>query len=389
MNIMKTYNRLPVSFTHGEGIRLYDENGKGYIDAISGIGVNALGHAHPAIVKAISTQAGKVIHTSNLYGITPQEVLAGKLTGISGMENVFFANSGAEANEAAIKLAHRFASAKGKEFPEIIVTEGAFHGRTIATLSATDGKKIQKGFFTIKNHFKQVPYNNYKAVEESIGKNTVAVMVEPIQGEGGIRIPDTDYLNNLRKICDKNDLLLIFDEVQTGNGRTGKYFAYQYSGIKPDILTTAKGLANGVPIGACLTQGKAAALFQPGSHASTFGGNFLACAAANAVIDTIKKDNLTENAEQRGKQLLNLIKGELAGCSGILEIRGLGLMIGIELETDCSEVTGKALKEGFLINVTRQKIVRLLPPLIINKDETIYLAEGVCKLIKNFITPGS
>ncbi len=385
MMIMNTYNRLPVSFTHGEGIWLYDENGKKYLDAISGIGVNALGHAHPAVVEAISAQAGRVIHTSNLYGIGQQEKLAGKLAGISGMEKVFFANSGAEANEAAIKLAHKHAFARGKEYPEIIVTEGAFHGRTIATLSATEGKKIRKGFYTIENHFKRVPYNDAAAVEKAIGKNTTAVMVEPVQGEGGICIPDPGYLKMLREICDKNDLLLIFDEVQTGNGRTGKYFAFQHSDILPDVLTTAKGLANGVPIGACLAGKNASELFQPGSHASTFGGNFLACTAANSVVDTIIANDLAANAQRTGALLVDFLKKEVGDKSSVAEIRGMGLMIGIELKEDCPDFTVKALEAGLLVNVTRGKVIRLLPPLIITEEETLFLAGKLGSLIKEYL----
>jgi acetylornithine aminotransferase len=383
---MNTYGRLPVSFVKGEGCWLYDADGNRYLDAISGIGVCNLGHHHPAVTQAICDQAHKVLHTSNLYGIEQQEKLAEKLTKVSGMERVFFANSGAEANEAAIKLA-RFYGNKIKKItnPSIVVMESSFHGRTLATLSATGNRKIQAGFEPLVSGFVRAPYNDLNALTHIAGNNpsVVAVLVEPVQGEGGVNIPDADYLNGVREICTKNGWLMMLDEVQTGNYRTGKYFAYQHNGILPDVVTTAKGLGNGVPIGACLAQGEAATLFQPGNHGSTFGGNPLACAAANAVLDTLMSDTMESHIESISNTVIAELKSRLSNNPHVVTIRHLGLMIGIELNQDCGHLVQKGLDKGILINVTAGKVIRLLPPLILGSDEISVLADKVCLLIQS------
>ncbi|MFZ9609658.1 MAG: aspartate aminotransferase family protein [Methylococcales bacterium] len=385
-HIMPTYNRLPITFDRGEGAWLFDEKNNRYLDALSGIAVCNLGHAHPAIQHAICEQSKKLIHTSNLYGIPGQELLADKLTEKSGMDNVFFCNSGAEANEAAIKLARKYGHEKGIENPAIIVMEKSFHGRTLATLSATGNSKVQYGFTPLVEGFVRVPYNNIKAVEIALAqnKNIVAILVEPIQGEGGINIPAPLYINDLRKLCDQFDLLLMLDEIQTGIGRTGKFLAFQHNDIIPDVCTLAKALGNGVPIGACLARGKAAELLSSGSHGSTFGGNPLACSAALAVLATLDEQNLIKSATQKG-ELIRLGLGEhLKNNNHVVDIRNKGLMIGIELDSPCAELIKLALQQHLLINVTNETTIRLLPPLIIDDQQIELLVETLSGIINNY-----
>ncbi|GGO83064.1 acetylornithine aminotransferase [Marinobacterium nitratireducens] len=383
--IMNTYNRLSVAFDHGEGTWLYDTDGNKYLDALSGIAVCGLGHAHPAVTHAITEQASKLIHTSNLYSVPLQERLAARLTALSGMDNVFFGNSGAEANEAAIKLARRYGHQQGVDNPAIIVMEGAFHGRTLATLSATGNRAVQVGFEPLVGGFLRAPYNDVEAIRTIAANNpnVVAILVEPIQGEAGIRIPADDYLNQLRDICDDNDWLLMLDEVQTGNGRTGEYFAYQHNGILPDVVTTAKGLGNGVPIGACLARGKAAEVLTPGTHGSTYGGNPLACAAALAVVDTIQNDNLCKRARALGERICDGFREQLTGSDYVREIRNKGLMIAIELNEAGSELAVLSKVKGILLNVTGGgRVVRLLPPLTMTDGEADLLVNTLSKLIQ-------
>ncbi|MFT5575791.1 MAG: acetylornithine/N-succinyldiaminopimelate aminotransferase [Bermanella sp.] len=384
--VMSTYNRLPVSFSHGEGVWLFDDNGKRYLDAISGIAVNALGHAHPELTRRLQAQAGELLHTSNIYGVKNQQTLADALCTASGMDNVFFCNSGAEGNEAAIKLARLYGHSREIDRPTIIVMENAFHGRTMATLTASGSRKVQAGFEPLINGFTRAPFGDIKALE-NIAKNNhdvCAVLLEPIQGEGGINMLPDGFMESLRALCDKNHWLLMLDEVQTGNGRTGKYFAYQHSTVLPDVVVTAKGLGGGVPIGACLAKGTAANLFKPGNHGSTFGGNPLACAAALAVIESLQKDKLIENAEAMGNLLVDGLKQRLGANKGVLKIRGKGLMVGIEMATNCGELVQQALEAGLLINVTADKVVRLLPPLIISEPEIQGLIDLLCPLIDAF-----
>ena len=380
---MKNYARLDVTFTHGKGALLWDSNGKEYIDALGGIAVCALGHAHPNIQAAISDQASKLLHTSNIYEIEVQRNLANKLCELSAMDNVFFGNSGAEANEAAIKLARLYGHSKNIETPTLIVTDGSFHGRTLATLTATGNRKIQAGFEPLVRGFVRAPYNDIEAIE-IIGKNNkeiVAVMVEPITGEGGINIPDENYLIKLRELCDQRGWLLILDEIQTGMGRTGKWFAHQYQGIMPDVMTLAKALGNGVPIGACLAHGKAATLFQPGHHGSTYGGNPLSCRAALTVIDTIEQDHLLERVNELSELFLTGFKQKLNAQQGVKEIRGKGLMLGIELDIPCAELVKQALAKGLLINVTAANVVRLLPPYVMSNEQATQVIDMVSELV--------
>ena len=386
-HVMNTYARLPVTFSHGQGCRVTDIEGKEYLDALSGIAVSTLGHAHPKLVAAIAAQAGRLLHTSNLYAIREQEQLSDKLAELSGMQEIFFCNSGCEANEAAIKLARFYGHKKGIDTPTIIVMEKAFHGRTMATLSATGNRKAQAGFEPLVSGFVRVPYDDLaaiKAVAEH-NKNIVAVMLEIIQGEGGIHLASTEYQKGLRQLCDDQDWLLICDEVQCGMARTGKWFGYQHAGIQPDVATLAKGLGSGVPIGACMAGGKAAGLFGPGNHGSTFGGNQLASTAALTTIATIQQDDLMANAESVGALIRQLMAEALAGTKGVAEIRGHGLMIGIELDRPCGELVGKALAAGLLINVTADKVVRLLPPLIFSEKDAKELVDRITPLIKEFL----
>ena len=382
-SIMPTYKRLDVCFTHGEGCWLYDTAGRRYLDALSGIAVCGLGHSHPAVTQAITTQAGKLLHTSNLYGIGPQQELAERITRLAGMDSVFFGNSGAEANEAAIKIARLYGHQKGIDKPSIIVMEGAFHGRTLATLSATGSRKVQAGFEPLVSGFVRARYGDLPEIA-AIARNNpriVAVLVEPVQGEAGIRIAPPGYLQGLREICDAHGWLLMLDEVQTGNGRTGRMFAWQHEGAAPDVLTTAKGLGNGVPIGACLARGKAASVFGPGNHGSTFGGNPLACAAANAVLQTIEDEHLCEHAARMGDLLVQQLRERLAGVPGVREVRGKGLMVGIELQAPGSGLVEAALAEGLLINVTADNVIRLLPPLVISEAEVTQITDILVRLL--------
>ena len=382
-HIMTTYAPMSVTFSHGEGLILWDTEGKEYLDALAGIAVCGLGHAHPAVTQAISEQAGKLLHTSNLYLIENQQKLADKLCEHSGLDRVFFSNSGAEANEAAIKIARKYGHEKNIDIPTIIVMENSFHGRTMATLSATGSRKVQAGFEPLVQGFARAPFNDIESIKNiaQSNKNIVAVMVEPVQGESGIKIPDADYLNQLREICDNNNWLLILDEIQTGMGRTGKWFAFQHTGIRPDVMTLAKSLGNGVPIGACLANEKAASVMKPGSHGSTFGGNPLACAAALAVINTIEKNQLLSNAAEQGSYLLEQLKNKIGSTEGVREIRGLGLMIGIELEQNCTELANQALQQGLLISVQAENVIRLLPPLILNKEQTDTIVTKISGLV--------
>lgn len=384
---MATYRRLPVTFTHGEGAWLWDEAGKRYLDALSGIAVCGLGHAHPAVRDALCEQAGSLIHTSNLYQIAAQTELGARLTACAGMDRVFFGNSGAEANEAAIKLARLHGHHRGIERPAILVMENSFHGRTLATLSATGNRKVQAGFEPLVQGFVRVPYNDLGAVETAAAnrQDIVAVLVEPIQGEGGINIPAPDYLPRLRAICDRQGWLLMLDEIQTGMGRTGRLFAHQHTGIQPDVMTLAKGLANGVPIGACLARGVAATVLGPGSHGSTFGGNPLACRAASAVLATLEGEGLVDRATHLGNQIKTSLRQALARQPGVRDIRGLGLMIGIELDRPCAELVGQALAAGLLINVTADRVIRLLPPLILERDQVELLVDQLARLIVAFL----
>ena len=384
--LMTTYGRLPVSFERGEGSWLWDTAGKRYLDAISGIAVCSLGHAHPAVAEALCAQAGQLVHTSNLYGIQRQQALGDRLTAVAGMERVFFANSGAEANEAAIKLARLHGHGRGIERPAIVVMDGSFHGRTLATLSATGNRKVQAGFEPLVSGFIRVPFDDLEAIA-ALGKNKdiAAVLVEPVQGEGGIRIPTDDYLPGIRALCDEHGWLMMLDEIQTGLCRSGEWFAWQHSGARPDVLTSAKALGNGVPIGACLARGAAAELFHPGNHGSTFGGNPLVCAAALAVIDTMDTENLAARAKTLGAQLQASFREALAAIDGVREIRGQGLLLAIELERPCGELVQRALDEGLLINVTAGNVVRLLPPLTLSNDEADILMGGVAKLISDFL----
>lgn len=386
--IMNTYGRLPVTFTKGKGAHVFDTDGKAYLDALSGIAVCGLGHGHPAVTKAIREQADNLVHTSNLYGIGQQQTLAEKLTAISGMDNVFFSNSGAEANEAAIKIARKYGHNKGITSPTILVVENAFHGRTMATLTATANPAAQEGFGPLLEGFTRVAYNDLNAAQQAVKENSniVAVLVEPVQGEGGVTAATNQYMNGLRALCDANDMLLMLDEIQTGNGRTGKYFAFQYFDWCPDVLTTAKGLGNGVPIGACLAKGKAAEVLQPGSHGSTYGGNPLACSAANAVIDTITNENLCERVLELGDRIRNQIDAQLKDTGLVTEYRGKGLMIGVVLNTqeNAAGIMKSALEAGLLLNVTAGNVVRLLPPFIITDEEADEIAAKVCDQITAF-----
>ncbi|MDP1538191.1 MAG: aspartate aminotransferase family protein [Burkholderiales bacterium] len=384
-HVMNTYGRLPVTFERGEGVWLWDTAGKRYLDALAGVAVCGLGHCHPRYTAALQAQAGKLVHTSNIYGIALQEQLADRLAALSGMDNVFFCNSGCEANEAAIKLARLYGHQKGIEAPAIVVLEQAFHGRTIATLSATGSRKVQAGFEPLVAGFVRVPFDDLEAVRRVAenNRNVVAVLVELIQGEGGVNVCHDDYLRGLREICDVNGWLLMLDEVQSGIGRTGKWFAFQHAGVKPDVMTLAKGLGNGVPIGACLAAGAAAKLFKPGNHGSTFGGNPLVCAAALSTLAIIEEDGLMRNAEVMGDLIRAQLHERLAGLPGIREIRGKGMMIGIELEKSCKDIVEIALAAGLLINVTADNVIRLLPPLTYTRENVQYLVDKLTPLIKD------
>ncbi len=384
---MKTYARQPIAFTHGEGAWLWSTDGKKYLDGLSGIAVNGLGHNHPKLVKAIAEQAGKLIHTSNLYGVVEQQQLAKRLCELSGMQEAFFCNSGAEANEAAIKLARHYGHKRGIENAKIIVMERAWHGRTLATLAATDSPKAKVGFGELPGGFVRVPYKNFAAIEQAADDHPEiqAVLLEVLQGEGGINVADTDYLQALRNLCTAKGWLLMIDEVQSGIGRTGKWFGYQHAGILPDVITLAKGLGSGVPIGACLAAGPAAAVMTPGTHGTTFGGGPLVSAAALATLRIMEEEHLLEHAPAMGQLIRATLGRELAGIAGVKDIRGRGLMVGVELWKPCAELVGIARDRGLIINVTRDNVVRLLPPLVIKKEEAEKLAMELAPLIKDFL----
>jgi acetylornithine aminotransferase len=386
-HLMNTYGRLPVAFTHGQGCRLFDEQGKSYLDALAGIAVNTLGHNHPRLVKALSEQVGRLIHTSNLYRIIDAETLSDRLAALSGMDEVFFCNSGCEANEAAIKLARLYGHQQGIEQPAIIVMEQAFHGRTLATLSATGNRKVQAGFEPLVSGFVRVPFDDIAAIEQLATRNpnVVAVLFEPIQGEGGINLAHDDFMRSLRQICDRKNWLFMVDEVQCGIGRTGLWFAHQHAGIVPDVMTLAKGLGSGVPIGACLATGRAAGVFKPGNHGSTFGGNPLACVAALTTLEVMAADGLVAHANKLGETIRDGLRCCLSGVSGFVEVRGDGLMIGVELDRPCADLVQRGLDAGLLINVTADKVVRLLPPLVMSDDEGVELVATLVPLIKEFL----
>ena len=386
--IMPTYyNQMPVSFDHGQGAWLWDSEGNKYLDSLSGIAVCGLGHAHPAVTKTITEQAGKLLHTSNTYTIANQIRLAEKLTRIAGMEQVYFCNSGAEANETAIKMARIYARKKNIAHPVVITMHNSFHGRTMATLSASGSERLQNGFEPLVKDFVHVNLNDIAELDDIVKKHQeqiIAIMLEPIQGDGGIKMVTSEYMTHIRQLCDKHDWLMILDEVQTGMGRTGKWFAHQYYGIQPDIMTVAKALANGVPIGACLARDKACNLFGPGKHGSTFGGNPFVCAIGVTVIDTMEKDNLVAHAKQIGDYLVNKLKSTLSNQPGVVDIRGHGLMIGIELDKPCMNLQAIGLKHKILFNITSNTVVRLLPPLIITETEADEIAARIQQSIMEF-----
>ena len=384
---MNTYSRLPVTFVKGSGVWLWDDRGEKYLDALSGVAVCGLGHCHPRLSKAICEQASTLIHTSNLYHIEKQERLAERLTQLSGMDNAFFCNSGAEANEAAIKLARLHGHDRGIAVPTIVVMERSFHGRTMATLTASGNRKVQAGFEPLLSGFVRVPYNNIEAVAQvaANNKDVVAVLVEPFQGEGGVNIPEAHYLRELRHLCDQNGWLLMLDEVQSGIGRSGKWFAFQHSQIMPDVVTLAKGLGGGVAIGACMAKGAAAEVFKPGNHASTFGGNPLACAAALETLAVIEDEHLLEHATELGDFLRNRFRQQLSDVSKVVQIRGQGLIVGIELAVPCVDLVKKAFERKLLINVTSEKVVRLLPAFVMQQNEAEQVVDITCLLIKEFL----
>jgi acetylornithine aminotransferase len=386
-HLMNTYARLPIAFTRGEGVWLWDEAGRRYLDALAGIAVNGLGHAHPRLVRAIADQAGQLIHTSNIYRVLRQEQLADRLCALSGMAQAFFCSSGAEANEAAIKLARLYGHQRGVEIPTIIVMEKAWHGRTIATLSATGSRKAQAGFEPLVAGFVRVPYNDLDAVRAVAEhhRNIVAVLLEPIQGEGGINVADVAYQQGLHALCRERGWLYMLDEVQSGIGRTGSWFAFEHAGVKPDVMALAKGLGSGVPIGACLADGAAADVFKPGNHGTTFGGGPLVCAAALATLDIMVDEALLANAARQGARLKSALEAGLRGVAGVVEIRGQGLMLGIELDRPCGEIVKQALDQALLVNVTSDKVVRLLPPLILEDAHTDEIVAILVPIIKRFL----
>ena len=386
-HVMKTYGRLPLAISHGRGCWLWDTDGKKYLDGLGGIAVNTLGHAHPKLVPALTDQIGKIIHSSNYYLVPLQEQLAAKLCELSGLTNVFFCSTGLEANEAALKIARKFGHDKGIDRPEIVVYEAAFHGRSIATLSATGNPKVQAGFGPLVEGFVRVPLNDAAAVEKvaATNRNVVAVFLEVIQGEGGIRPATVQYLQDVRRICDANGWLLMLDEVQCGMGRTGKWFAHQWAGIKPDVMPLAKGLGSGVPVGAIVCGPKAANVFGPGNHGTTFGGNPLAMRAGVETIRIMEEDGLLANAATVGAALKTGLERELDGVKGVADIRGQGLMIGIELDRPCGDILNRAAAAGLMLSVTADKVIRLVPPLILSADEAAQIVAILCPIIKGFL----
>jgi acetylornithine/N-succinyldiaminopimelate aminotransferase len=386
-HLMNTYARLPVAFTHGQGAWLFDARGRRYLDALAGIAVSTLGHNHPRLVRAIAEQAGRMLHTSNLYQVHEQEALADRLAELAGMDEVFFCNSGCEANEAAIKLARMFGHNKGIELPNIVVFEKSFHGRTLATLSATGNRKVQAGFEPLVAGFVRLPFGDLEAVRHAAqnNRNIAAVLFEVIQGEGGINLGSTEFVRGLRALCDEQGWLMMCDEVQCGTGRTGRWFGFQQAGVVPDVATLAKGLGSGVPIGACLTAGRAAGLFKPGNHGSTFGGNPLACTAAMTTLSAIEEGGLLARARDLGARIREDFRVALADVPGVAAIRGDGLMIGIELDRPCGALVERALERGLLINVTAERVVRLLPPLVFTDEDATHLVTGLAPLIREFL----
>ncbi|MEX8519952.1 MAG: aspartate aminotransferase family protein [Leptothrix sp. (in: b-proteobacteria)] len=387
-HVMKTYGRLPIALSHGRGCRVWDTEGREYLDGLGGIAVNTLGHAHPKLVAALQEQVGKLIHCSNYYHVPGQEQLAAKLVELSGLSNAFFCSTGLEANEAALKLARKFGHDKRLERPEIIVYEKAFHGRSIATLSATGNPKVQAGFGPLVEGFVRVPMNDIEALQKAVAErpNVVAVFLETIQGEGGINPARWDYLRQVRQLCDERDLLLMLDEVQCGIGRTGKWFAHQWAGIKPDVMPLAKGLGSGVPIGAVVCGPKAAGIFQPGNHGTTFGGNPLSMRAGVETLRIMEEEGLMQNAATIGAQLKASLERELEGVAGVVEVRGYGLMLGIELDRPCGVILNRAMEAGLLLSVTADSVVRLVPPLILSAAEAEQIVAILVPIIKTFLT---
>ncbi|HQS33469.1 aspartate aminotransferase family protein [Polaromonas sp.] len=386
-HVMNTYGRLPIALSHGQGCRVWDVNGKPYLDALGGIAVNTLGHNHPRLVPALQDQIGKIIHSSNYYHVPLQETLAAKLVELSGLENVFFCSTGLEANEAALKLARKFGHDKGIEKPEIVVYEKAFHGRSIATLSATGNPKVQAGFGPLVEGFIRVPLNDIEAIKSATANNpnVVAVFFEAIQGEGGVNPMHDDYMRDIRKLCDERDWLLMIDEVQCGMGRTGKWFAHQWSGIKPDVMPLAKGLGSGVPIGAVVAGPRAANIFKPGNHGTTFGGNPLAMRAGVETIRIMEEDGLLDNAASVGAHLHAALTRELSGLPGVKDIRGRGLMIGIELAVPCGDLLKTAADHGLLLSVTADTVIRMVPSLILTTAEADEIVAILCPLVRQFL----
>jgi acetylornithine aminotransferase len=385
-HLMNTYARMPLELARGEGAWLIDRSGQRFLDTTTGIGVCSLGHAHPELAAVIAEQSVLLIHAANLTRITEQEDLADRLAEISGMDNAFFCNSGAESLECAFKLARLHGHRRGIDEPRIVVTEGAFHGRTLACLSASDSDKVQKGFEPLVSGFHRVPYNDLDAMRATVSTDdrVAAVLVEPIQGEGGVVVPDDGYLTELRALCDQHQVLLMLDEVQTGIGKTGAWFASQHEQVRPDVISCAKALGNGVPIGACLASGEAAGLFQPGKHGSTYGGNPLACRTALKVLEIMQRDQLLQRAASAGKKILVDLRAALADTDCVVDIRGKGLMIGIEFDRPCSELRERALARNVLMNVTRDRVVRLLPPLIASNEELKLMTDTVIELARGF-----
>jgi acetylornithine/N-succinyldiaminopimelate aminotransferase len=384
--LMQTYAPQPVAFARGEGAWLWDTEGRKYLDGLAGIAVNGLGHAHPVLVRALCEQAGKLIHTSNLFRVPEQERAAERICALAHMDNAFFCNSGAEANEAAIKIARLHGHQRGVENPTIVVMEKAWHGRTLATLSATGSRKAQAGFEPLMGGFLRVPYDDFAAVERlADNASIVAVLMEVLQGEGGINVASPAYLRKMRELCDRKQWLLMIDEVQSGIGRTGKWFAHQWAGIVPDVMPLAKGLGSGVPIGACLARGVAARVFKPGNHGTTFGGGPLVSVAALTTLDVIEKDGLIDHAKKMGEAIRGGLARELAGVAGVKEIRGMGLMLGVELDRPCGDVVRRALAAGLVTNVTADKVIRLLPPLIIKEEEARLMVSILAPIVKAFL----
>jgi len=384
-HLMNTYGRLPFALSHGRGCRVWDTSGREYLDALAGIAVNTLGHGHPKLVPALQEQVAKLIHCSNYYQMPLQEQLAAALCEVSGLSSAFFCNSGLEANEGALKIARKFGHDRGIERPEIIVYEKAFHGRSLATLSATGSRKVQAGFEPLVQGFVRVPLNDLEAVRQvaANNRNVSAVLIEPIQGEGGINVSRMEYLRGLKQICDEKGWLFISDEVQCGLGRTGKWFVYQHAGFLPDVVALAKGLASGVPVGACVVGGRARGVFKPGNHGSTFGGNPLAMTAVVTTIDTVREEGLLANSARVGEMMMSSLKSQIG--SAVVEVRGMGLMIGVELKEPCGELVKQALDAGLVINVTADNVVRLLPPLVMSEAEGRQVIARLVPLVKAFL----